>query len=580
MGERTEAERSVRDLGAQLLHPLRCPHPGLGGFEAPCGSGLAAGWIRTQELDCWEFSMEVAQAVRDHFVLDVSFQVQHEAVVSESRLGGPRLEPREVDRARGELLEDRQQASGSIGVLVTDHACSIVAGRHGYALAGEYDKTGLVAGVILYVRGRHLQAVKGGRKGWGDRSGSRVLGLGKRPCGVGRGLGGKCLNAGEAVRYEVAALGESHGIGQDLVDLVELDTGPHEEVEVDVQDDLGLDEQVVVEYQAVQGGVDAAFDGVLDRHESEGRTIFGRGDEHLFERAHCDLFQLGQGGIREECLLGECSRRAQIGDLAVGREGHAGQDSKAMDEPALRQLIDDVRTGLVSPDSAVSALRRLPFADLGSAKVDHHRYLRQGIAEAVYAPGKTSIQCADIVAELLSEPSGGPVLLTRADPDQAEAALEMSPGGVVSGSAAKGCSTISWRHAGPREGRVAVVTAGTADLGVAAEAVATLSAYGFEPQLLADCGVAGMHRVLSVSSEIQDAEAVIVVAGMEGALASIVGGMAPGPVVAVPTSVGYGAALEGVTALLAMLSSCAAGITVVGIDNGFGAACAVARMLP
>lgn len=244
-----------------------------------------------------------------------------------------------------------------------------------------------------------------------------------------------------------------------------------------------------------------------------------------------------------------------------------------MDEPALRQLLDDVRAGTLTPDDAVARLRRLPFADLGFARVDHHRALRQGVAEAVYAPGKTPEQCAAIVEELLAEPHGGPVLLTRANEDQAAAALVRNPDGLRTDS------TIVWRRADDRPGRILVITAGTADLPVAREAVATLTAYGYNPHLVADCGVAGVHRLLATADELAEAEAIIVVAGMEGALASLVGGIAACPVVAVPTSVGYGAALEGVTALLAMLATCAAGITVVGIDNGFGAACAVARLM-
>lgn len=244
-----------------------------------------------------------------------------------------------------------------------------------------------------------------------------------------------------------------------------------------------------------------------------------------------------------------------------------------MDEAAVRSLLDDVRSGALSADEAAARLRRLPFADLGFAKVDHHRALRQRVAEAVYGPGKSPEQCASIVAELLEVP-GGPVLLTRASDDQARAALERNPGATRTGG------TLVWREAAPRTARVLVVTAGTADLPVAEECVATLVAYGFRPGLAADCGVAGVHRLLATADELAEADAVVVVAGMEGALASLVGGITPAPVVAVPTSVGYGASLEGVTALLAMLSSCAAGLTVVGIDNGFGAACAVARMLP
>lgn len=250
-----------------------------------------------------------------------------------------------------------------------------------------------------------------------------------------------------------------------------------------------------------------------------------------------------------------------------------------MDELALHQLVKDLRTGSVDPDAAVSMLRRLPFTDIGAAKVDHHRFLRQGLAEAVYGPGKTAQQCADVVAELLKESDGGPVLLTRATEDQLKAARAVAPGAKIAGSSAKGCWTATWRPAAVRTESVAVVTAGTADLAVAEEAVATLRAYGFRPQLLADCGVAGVHRLFASRSVLEEADAIVVVAGMEGALASLVGGITGAPVVAVPTSAGYGSSLEGITALLSMLSSCAAGLTVVGIDNGFGAACAIARIL-
>jgi NCAIR mutase (PurE)-related protein len=244
-----------------------------------------------------------------------------------------------------------------------------------------------------------------------------------------------------------------------------------------------------------------------------------------------------------------------------------------VDEAALRRLLDDVRSGAVDADTAVARLRRLPFADLGDARVDHHRALRQGMPEAVYGPGKTPDQCARIVAELLAVEGDGPVLLTRATGEQAAAALERNPGGERRGS------TVVWRPAPARPERVAVVAAGTADLPVADECAAILEAHGFRPARLTDVGVAGVHRLLASADELADADAVVVIAGMEGALASLVGGLTGAPVVAVPTSVGYGAALEGVTALLAMLSSCASGLTVVGIDNGFGAACAIVRIL-
>ena len=244
-----------------------------------------------------------------------------------------------------------------------------------------------------------------------------------------------------------------------------------------------------------------------------------------------------------------------------------------MDEAALRQLLDDVRTGAVPADDAVARLRRLPFADLGFARVDHHRALRQRLPEAVYGPGKSPEHCAAIVAELV-ESGSGPVLLTRVSDEQADAALERNPDGVRHGT------TVVWRPALERTARVLVITAGTADLPVAEECTAALTAFGFRPQAIPDCGVAGIHRLLGTVDDLATADAIVVVAGMEGALPSFVGGITPAPVIAVPTSVGYGAALEGVTALLGMLASCAAGITVVGIDNGYGAACAVARVLP
>ena len=244
-----------------------------------------------------------------------------------------------------------------------------------------------------------------------------------------------------------------------------------------------------------------------------------------------------------------------------------------MDAEALREMLDDVASGRVHPDDAVRALRRLPFADLGHARIDHHRALRQGLAEAVYGPGKTPAQCAAIVTELLSV-GDRPILLTRVDDSQAAAALEANPGGDRVGD------TIIWRAADPVVGfSVVLCAAGTADLSVADECAAVLAAHGVAASRLTDVGVAGVHRLLGQVDEVAEADVVIVVAGMEGALASLVGGITGAPVVAVPTSVGYGSSFEGVTALLAMLSSCAAGVTVVGIDNGYGAACATLRLL-
>jgi len=246
----------------------------------------------------------------------------------------------------------------------------------------------------------------------------------------------------------------------------------------------------------------------------------------------------------------------------------------AVNEADIRQLLDDVGSGALHPDQAVATLRRLPFADVGDALVDHHRALRQGLPEAVYGPGKTPDQVVRIIGELLQHGTD-PVLLTRASSEQAAAAL------AAHGEARRSGSAMLWRE-GPatRTAKVLVVSAGTADQPVVDECLVTLAAHGFAPTSITDAGVAGLHRLLAHIDEITSADAVVVVAGMEGALASVIGGLTGAPVVAVPTSVGYGASLQGVTALLAMHASCASGVTVVGIDNGFGAACAIARMMP
>jgi len=254
------------------------------------------------------------------------------------------------------------------------------------------------------------------------------------------------------------------------------------------------------------------------------------------------------------------------------RPGWAHATMGAMNEGELQQLIDGVRSGAVAPDDAVAQLRRLPFVEVGDTLVDHHRALRQGMPEAVYGRGKSDQQCIEIVGELLAGGSE-PVLLTRVSGATAAAVMAVH----AAGEARAGC--VLWRRPQPaRTARVLVVSAGTSDVPVVDECVLTLQALGFEPDRLTDVGVAGLHRLLAHLDRITSADAVVVVAGMEGALASVVGGVTAGPVVAVPTSVGYGAGLDGVTALLAMHATCASGVSVVGIDNGFGAACAIARM--
>jgi len=214
-----------------------------------------------------------------------------------------------------------------------------------------------------------------------------------------------------------------------------------------------------------------------------------------------------------------------------------------------------------------------PVLNLGFARLDVGRERRQGLAEVVYAPGKTTEQVIAIVRGLLDR-NTGPVLVTRVAAETAEAVQAEVDGGRYDPEA----RLLAWRPSPPGDFAVAVVSAGTADWPVAAEASAVAAAIGLDVTTIHDVGVAGLDRVLRVRDQLDAAHAVIVVAGMEGALASVVGGLVACPVIAVPTSVGYGTSLEGITALLAMHASCAAGITVVNIDSGFGAAMAAHRL--
>jgi NCAIR mutase (PurE)-related protein len=213
------------------------------------------------------------------------------------------------------------------------------------------------------------------------------------------------------------------------------------------------------------------------------------------------------------------------------------------------------------------------YLDLGFARVDVDREARQGVPEVVYGPGKTAGQIVGIVSALLRH-NQGPVLVTRIGPDEAEAVAQEVPAGRYDAEA----RLLTWRPAPPRGFALGIVAAGTADRPVAAEAAAVATGLGLATTAWHDVGVAALDRVLAVKDQLRRQDAVIVVAGMEGALASVVGGLVACPVVAVPTSTGYGASLEGVTALLAMHASCAAGITVVNIDSGFGAAMAAHRL--
>jgi NCAIR mutase (PurE)-related protein len=247
-----------------------------------------------------------------------------------------------------------------------------------------------------------------------------------------------------------------------------------------------------------------------------------------------------------------------------------------MDAKHLRALLEKVRAGSVGTEEALAELRDLPFRELGFATVDHHRALRIGMPEVILGEPKTAEQIAAIAEELSR--TGQNVLITRLDAAKAQAVkariadLKYVP---LARTATIEVSPIAARSGGA----VAVVTAGTADVPVAEEAAETLRMQGIEALRVYDVGVAGIHRLLDRKATLDAAAGIIVVAGMEGALPSVVGGLTAKPVVGVPTSVGYGVHLGGLTPLFAMLASCAAGVTVVNIDNGFGAAMAMGRLI-
>ena len=240
-----------------------------------------------------------------------------------------------------------------------------------------------------------------------------------------------------------------------------------------------------------------------------------------------------------------------------------------MNPDRLRDLLDAVRSGTLDPEAAQEQLARLPFVDVPDARVDTHRALRSGLPEVVFAPGKSPQQIVDIATALRG--AGQNVLVTR---------LEAAPAEQVCAQFGTGeydpVARTLW--IGPAEvatvgkGTIAIVSAGTADLPVAQEALRVARYFGNKVELLVDVGVAGLHRLLAASEVLRSARVLIVIAGMEGALPSVVGGLVDKPVIAVPTSVGYGASFGGVAALLGMLTSCASNVCVVNIDNGFGAA--------
>jgi len=240
-----------------------------------------------------------------------------------------------------------------------------------------------------------------------------------------------------------------------------------------------------------------------------------------------------------------------------------------MTSSSLLEILAEVERGALTPADAAERLKHLPFEDLGHTRVDHHRSLRTGLPEVIYAAGKTSQQTSDIFASMVAD--GVDVLATRVDAATAELVLAQHPDAKYNAIA----RTVALRQsssAAMSRGNIAVVCAGTSDLSVAEEAAVTAEIFDARVTRLYDVGVAGMHRLLAVREELAEADAVIVCAGMEGALPSVVGGLVGVPVIAVPTSVGYGTSFAGVTALLGMLNSCSPNVTVVNIDNGFGAA--------
>ena len=264
-----------------------------------------------------------------------------------------------------------------------------------------------------------------------------------------------------------------------------------------------------------------------------------------------------------------------------------------MDPARLRKLLAGVRRGRITTSQALEAIARLPFESIGAGTVDHHRGIRQSLPEVILCQGKTKTQCVSIARSIVSR--SGRLLATRASAEQARALVEefqdaatwneaartvtVDAGGTrrngASGRAAargrKRGGRVARRSPGRKPGNVLVVSAGTSDLPVAEEAAVTLEFMGVPVDRVYDAGVAGIHRLLKHVPALRQATAIVVVAGMEGALASVVGGITDRPVIAVPTSSGYGATFGGLAALLAMLNSCAAGVTVVNIDNGFGA---------
>ena len=241
-----------------------------------------------------------------------------------------------------------------------------------------------------------------------------------------------------------------------------------------------------------------------------------------------------------------------------------------MQEKDIKTLLEQVKNAEISIDEAAETLKDLPYKDMGFANIDNHRALRTGYPEVIFCQGKTPEQIRDIMCELVKK--GGNIMGTRATAEDYEAVKEALPQAVFFETARIIAVLDEQKKANENLPTVAVVTAGTADIPVAEEAAVTAEILGNKVNRIYDVGVAGIHRLFDKLTQIREADVVIAVAGMEGALASVVGGLVDSPVIAVPTSIGYGANLGGISALLSMLNSCANGVAVVNIDNGFGAA--------
>ena len=446
------------------------------------------------------------------------------------------------------------QAARPVGLLKADQARAVVAGRRRQDVACHQDETGLVVRMVLHPLHERLEPVQAPRQRRRDGGGPVCRRLADEP---GR-LGGRGrrheLGAAQTILQEAPGLGEGDRDRDDPSDGGELGARRREQVEVDVEHVLELDVQLDVEDEVIEGRADRALDRVLDRDEGGIDLPIVRRVERVGDGRHRDRLGTGELRDRQERLLAEGARGPEKRDPSprLRHRRHAGRIVMPMDELELRGLIDDLRSGACSPDDAVRRLRRLPFAELGFAKVDHHRALRQGLPEAVYGAGQDPGAVRGDRRGAASSAAAGPVLLTRADEAQVAASLEASPGGArTPAEAVPGrLTTVVWRPQPDRPGRLLVCTAGTADLPVAEECAGRRSAPSASARPCSP--TAGWPASIDSSRRSTSSPTPTPSSSWPGwrvrSRASSAG-LTPAPVVAVPTSVGYGASLEGVTAL-------------------------------